>query len=172
MYIFSRFKNRLIAAVITRFPSLADRIIDKIEPLAFDSTPWTPVTKPLSRSTVALVTTAGVHLSTDTPFDMSDSTGDPSFRVIPSTSATGELTITHDYYDHSDADRDVNIVFPIDRLREMAGEERIGKLAARFYGFMGHIEENHIERFVGESLPSIARMMKDDGVDVALIVPG
>ena len=129
MIIFNRFKNRLIAAALTRFPSLADRVAKGIDPLKFDTTPWAPVVKPLADMTVALITTAGVHLKTDSPFDMNNKSGDGSFRVIHSGVQTDDLAITHDYYDHTDADLDVNIVFPLDRLRELSAEGIVGAVA-------------------------------------------
>lgn len=174
----NRLKNRLIAKLFTAFPSLARRAAQKVAPIAvaapleFDQTPWTTLNKPLSECRVALVTTAGVHLASDAPFDMEDSTGDPTFRIIPSTAPVADLTITHDYYNHKDADNDVNIVFPVERLKEFADEKVIGSQAARHYGFMGHIEENHITQFVEKEIVKVAAMMKDDGVDVALITPG
>jgi len=79
----SRIKNQLIAKVITRFPSLAQRFITAYEPWeSGEPTPWTPVNKPLGESRVALVTTAGVHHKGQQPFDMQDAEGDPSFREI------------------------------------------------------------------------------------------
>ena len=167
-----QWKNRLIAKLFTRLPSLARRAAAKVPPLKFDEPPFTALGKPLKDCRLALVTTAGVHLKTELPFDMVDSTGDPTFRVIPVAAARDELTITHNYYDHKDADQDLNIVFPLDRLRELAAEGRIGSLAARHYGFMGHVQENHFPRFVEEEIPRAAAMMKQDKVDVALITPG
>lgn len=165
-------KNRLIAKLFTQFPSLAHRAAAKVPPLKFDETPFTPLGKPLAQCRLALVTTAGVHLKSELPFDMADSTGDPTFRVVPESSAREQVTITHNYYDHKDADQDLNIVFPLDRLRELVAEGRLGSLAARHYGFMGHIQENHFPRFVNEEIPRAAAMMKQDKVDVALITPG
>jgi D-proline reductase (dithiol) PrdB len=172
MIIFNRFKNRLIASVLTRFPSLADRVAKGIDPLKFDTTPWAPVTKPLAQMTVALITTAGVHLKTDAPFDMSNKSGDGSFRVIHSGVTMGDLAITHDYYDHTDADRDVNIVFPLERLRELVANGVIGAVAKRHYGFMGHIENEQIEKLTLQSAPEVARLLKEDRVDAILITPG
>lgn len=172
MIIFNRFKNRLIASVLTRFPSLADRVAQGIDPLKFDATPWAPVVKPLAQMTVALITTAGVHLKTDQPFDMNNKSGDGSFRVIDSGIPAGDLVITHDYYDHSDADRDVNIVFPLDRLRELTASGVVGAVAKRHYGFMGHIEKEQIEKLIRQSAPEVARLLKEDGVDAVLITPG
>lgn len=172
MSVFYRIKNRMIAAVLTRFPSLADRIAAKIDPLKFDTTPWAGVTKPLGQMTVSLITTAGVHDKNDNPFDMTNKSGDASFRIIQSAASMDSLTITHDYYDHSDADRDKNIVFPLDRLREFAAEGVIGGVARRHYGFMGHIENELLEKLVRDSAVKVAKMLKEDHVDAVLVAPG
>jgi D-proline reductase (dithiol) PrdB len=172
MIIFNRFKNRLIAAILTRWPSLVDRVVRGIDPLKFDSTPWAPVVKPLAQMTVALVTTAGVHLKTDAPFDMGSKSGDGSLRVIGAGVTQGDLVITHDYYDHTDADRDVNIVLPLDRLRELVASGVVGAVAKRHYGFMGHIENEQVEKLIRQSAPQVAHMLKEDGVDAVLVAPG
>jgi len=168
-----RFRNRLLAKLLTRFPSLAQRLLARHG--AWDSdgpVPWAPVAKPLSESVVALVTTAGVHHRDQPPFDMVDPQGDPAFRVIDATRPVSDLTITHDYYDHADADRDINVVFPVDRLRELSQDGVIGGLARHHYGFMGHIEGPHIRRLLSETAPEAARRLKAEGVDVALLTPG
>ena len=124
---------------------------------------------PLCR--VALVTTAGVHLKSDPPFDMSDPMGDPSYRLIPEKSSLKELMITHDYYDHRDADRDINVVFPIDVLRRMQTENRIGPSAKNFYSLMGHIEGLHLNHLKTRTAPELAARLKDEEVDVAIFTP-
>jgi len=68
----------------------------KYQAVQNDEVPWTPLVKPIEVSRIVLVTTGGVHLKSDTPFDMSDSNGDPSFRMIPSQAKPEELMITHD----------------------------------------------------------------------------
>jgi len=169
---YARLKNKALAWVFSRFPSLGAKAADKIEAVTFDTIPWTALKKPLSESRLSLVTTAGVHLRSDEPFNMADPTGDPTVRVIPSDVSATELMITHDYYDHTGADEDINIVFPLERLRELRDRGRIGSLAARYYGFMGHIEPNHIPALMETYAPRVAAMMKEDGVDVALLTPG
>ena len=168
-----RLKNRLIARLLTRFPALLERMTGRIKPaVQVEGEPWTPFTGPLSKARVALVTTAGVHLASQKPFDMKDPDGDPTYRGIPSQSPRDAYTITHDYYDHSDADTDLNIVFPIDRLREMAEAGEIGSLATVNYGFMGHIDGPHIDTLVKKTAPEVAALLKGDGVDVVLLTPG
>ena len=168
-----RLKNRLLARLLTRFPALLNRVTGKIEPaVRVEETPWSPFTGPLSKARVALVTTAGVHLAGQEPFDMKDPDGDPTYRALPSDTPKEAYTITHDYYDHSDADRDLNIVFPIDRLREMAEGGEIGSLAPVNYGFMGHIDGPHIETLIKKTAPEVAARLAGDGVDVVRLTPG
>lgn len=105
------------------------------------------------------------------PFNMSDPSGDPTFRAIDGDVRTSALTITHDYYGHSDADRDVNIVFPIERMREFLREGVIGSLARTHYGFMGHILGPSVEELVRRFAPEVAKLLLADGVDVVLLTP-
>ena len=76
--------NALLVQLFKRIPWLASRWARHHRFVENPGIPWTPVTKPLSQSVVALVTTAGVHLKSQEPFDMEDPDGDPSFRAIPS----------------------------------------------------------------------------------------
>jgi D-proline reductase (dithiol) PrdB len=167
-----RLKNRTIAKVITRFPSLSRMFINSYSPRETEGIPWIPVTKLLQDSRIAIVTTAGVHHKDQKPFDMHDPEGDPTFRVIDVRKPLTELMITHDYYDHSDADKDINIVFPVERLREFVKEGIIGKVADMHYGFMGHIDGHHIQTLIKEHAPEIAKKIKTDNVDVVLLTPG
>ncbi|HSA77519.1 MAG TPA: glycine/sarcosine/betaine reductase selenoprotein B family protein [Nitrospirota bacterium] len=167
-----RLKNRLIAKIITRFPSLAERFIDAYEPWKSADIPWTPVTKDLGESTVAVVTTAGVHHQDQEPFNMTDHDGDPSWRVIDLRRPLSSLMITHDYYDHADADRDINIVFPVERLKEFEQEGLIGRVADLHYGLMGHITGRHILTLIGTTAREIAGRLKSDKVDIVLLIPG
>lgn len=168
----SRLKNQAIAKVTTRLPSLAKRVSEAFSPLEMETVPWTPLAKPLSDCKVALVTTAGVHHRDQPPFDMHDREGDPSFRVMDISRPISDLMITHDYYDHSDADKDINIVFPIERLRELGREGIIGQAARFHYGFMGHILGRHIETLLSRSAPDVARKLKGDAIDVVFLTPG
>jgi D-proline reductase (dithiol) PrdB len=121
---------------------------------------------------VVLVTTAGVHHRDQKPFDMDDPDGDPTFRVIDVSRPINDLMITHDYYDHSDADRDINIVFPIQRVQELKSEGIIGDIATTHYGFMGHIVGRHIQTLLNQNAPEVAQRLKRDNVDAVLLIPG
>ena len=172
MFNYTRFKNRVVAKIITRFPSLAKPLIDSFTPWESEDIPWTPVTKPLHQSRIALITTAGVHHRNQAPFDMLDPYGDPTYREIDGTKPLSELMITHDYYDHADADKDINIVFPLDRLKEFEKENYIGEIANLHYSFMGHIKGPHIPVLISKNAPEIARKLQANGTDIALLTPG
>jgi D-proline reductase (dithiol) PrdB len=169
---FSRFKNQIIAKIITRFPSLAERFTAAYEPWRSTDIPWTPVTRALAVSTVAVVTTAGVHHREQEPFDMKDCDGDPSFRVIDFRKPLSSLMITHDYYDHTDADKDINVVFPIEPLKEFEQEGRIGRVADLHYSFMGHIVGRHIPTLITKTATEVAGRLKEEHVDSVLLAPG
>ena len=134
-------------------------------------TPWTPLQKELKHAIVALVTTAGIHLRPDPPYDMQDKEGDPTFRQIPSNTPVDDLLITHNYYDHSDADQDINLVLPLERLIELGSEGIIGGVAPRHFSFMGHILGRHIDTLTKRTGPEVARMLKSDGVDAVFLTP-
>jgi D-proline reductase (dithiol) PrdB len=126
--------------------------------------PWCPLQRPLQEATVALVSTAGVHLRGDRPFELAS---DPTFRLIPGSAQPGELAISHEAYDRTDALRDVNLVFPVQRLREMQAEGAIGRVADRHYGF-GLVRR--VADLVGPGR-EVGRLLQRDHVDLALLVP-
>lgn len=166
------FGERLITKIFSRFPIVSEMWARRFKAHEVEGIPWTPFEKELSRCKVAIVTSAGVHLKSQKPFDMEDHDGDPTFRDVPRDATKEELTITHKYYDHTDADKDINIVYPIDRLYEMKERGEIGDVAELHYGFMGHILGRHLKTLVEETGPEIARKLKNAGVDVVLLAPG
>lgn len=143
-------------------------LISAINPnaLSFDDSPWTPFKKPLSDARVALLTTGGVYVNDSQEPFVDD---DPSFRIIPSVTAASDLSIYHEHYDKSDAEKDINVIFPIEPMREMEKEGAIGSLATDAYGFMGYIIDDNIPRLMEEMAPEVARNLLADNVDAALI---
>lgn len=128
---------------------------------------WTPLTKPLSECKVAFITAGGIHMKSQEPFDTS---GDYSYRAILSNAPTSELMVTHGGFDNSDINKDVNAMFPLDRLRELVAEGFIGSLAEEMYGFMGG--GGNVDKFKTETGPEIARKLKAQGVDIVLCTGG
>ncbi len=128
---------------------------------------WTALEKPLSECTVAFCTAGGVHLKSQKRFNMA---GDYSFREIPSGTPSSELMVSHGGFDNSDVNKDINAMLPIDRLHELAAEGFIGRVAPCLIGFMGG--GGNVEKFISETGPAIAAILKADGVDVAVFTGG
>jgi D-proline reductase (dithiol) PrdB len=100
--------------------------------------PFTPFDRTLDKSTVALVTAGGVHLKDQEAFNIADELGDLTYRIIPPDVDAQQLMVTHHHYDHTDADADINVVFPIDVLRDLAEEGFIAGVAKKHIGYMGY----------------------------------
>ncbi len=133
--------------------------------------PFAPMQKPLRACKVALITTGGIHLPDQTAYDMENPDGDATYRAIPGEVALDNITITHKYYDHSDADADLNVIFPLEHLRALAQQGIVGGLASTHYGFMGHIDGEQVAILNEESAPEVAAKLAADGVDFALLTP-
>jgi D-proline reductase (dithiol) PrdB len=131
-------------------------------------TPWAPLRQPLSEATVGLFTTAGIHLRSQPGFT---SEPDPTWRVIPRETPDADLMITHDHYDHQDADRDPGIVFPLDLLRQVSGN-LIGRPAADHYGMMGFLGVHSQWRRLHRAVRALAEQVRGSDVDVAVLTPG
>ena len=139
--------------------------LDKIKALPdYGHTPFASG-PPLDRRRVAIVTTAGLHLRADRPFEM----GSADYRVIPGDAEACNLVMSHISvnYDRSGFQEDVNVVFPIDRLRELEADGMIGSISDFHYSFMGASQGHTLEAKARE----LAGLMKRDGVDAVLLTP-
>jgi D-proline reductase (dithiol) PrdB len=96
--------------------------------------PFTPYDKDLSSATVTLVCATGVFLADQESFPSEDP-GDVTHRVIPGDADLGSMRIVHGHYDHSEADADPNIVFPLETLRQLAADGVIGAVNDKHYSF-------------------------------------
>jgi len=131
---------------------------------------WVPLRRRLPECRIAVITTGGVHLVDQAPFDMADPHGDPSYRIIPVGTPRSRLTITHNYYDHSDAEQDLNILFPVELLASLIDRGVLGSLTDA-YSFMGHIEGEHLATLTGQTAPEVAARLKQERVDAVLLTP-
>lgn len=128
---------------------------------------WTPVSKPLNEAVVALASAAGIHLKTDKRFNLA---GDFTFREIPGDVHGDELMVSHGGYDNGDVNKDINCMFPIERLQELAKEGFIKAVAPVHYGFMGGGGDQ--QKFHDYTGPEIAKALKAEGVDYAILTAG
>lgn len=133
-----------------------------------DSPYWTPLRKPPEKCRVALLSTGGVYIKDkQTPFN--PDRDDLTFREIPKDVDVKTLAISHNNYDHRDADKDINCIFPIERLRDLEEQGHIGELAPMAFSLMGRIfRRNTLQQ---EMAPQILQKLKDASVDVLLLEP-
>jgi len=132
-----------------------------------DTAPWTRLTRPLAACRVAIVTTAGLHPRADRPF----TPGEQGYREIPAETPTADIIQSHTSlgFDRTPQMRDVNISYPIDRLRELVARGELGGVGPRGYSFMGALRDT--ARLEGETGPEIGRRLREEGVDAVLITP-
>jgi len=135
---------------------------------------WSPgarLAKPLSAAKLAVITSAGLHLPTRPPFDESVRGGDFSFRELPSDIDIQSLLIAHrsSAFERAGALEDRNLVFPLDRLRELVERRELGSLSPRHFSFMGSISAPG--RLIAETAPAVASEFHRDSVDAVLLVP-
>jgi len=134
-----------------------------------DDAPLTPLRKPLSRCCVSMLTAGGVSRCAAAPWNP-NARNDLRLDAIASDAPSHDFQIHDAYYDHRDADRDLNCLFPIDRLRELAAEDVVGRVAPRIWsGFMGRIYRRRA--VVEDAAPALAAKLGEDEVDLFLLVP-
>jgi len=129
--------------------------------------PFTPFDGELRRATVAIVTAGGVHLKEQEPFNIADELGDLSYRVIEPDVDSSDLMVTHHHYDHTDADQDINVLFPIDILRELKADGVIADVARKHIGYMGYTMQ--LKAMYEGTAPQIANEI-DKGSRADLVV--
>ncbi len=161
-----RFTGRTIKQFILK-------AIDDMTPKS--DTPWSKVSKPLSESRVALLTTAGISMRSDTPFDMAGERanptwGDPSWRRIDADAAAEDVAVNHLHIDTSYIERDLNVALPLARLSELAADGVVGSSAPGHYSIMG-FQGNDASTLENTAGPEIARAMKSDAVDLVVLAP-
>jgi D-proline reductase (dithiol) PrdB len=139
-----------------------------------DPVPWTPLPRRLSEATVALVSTTGLSMRADSPFDTEGERenpwwGDPSYRVIPRTATEADIVASHLHIETSYIQQDLEVALPLRCLAEAQAEGRIGRVASSHYSFMGYLLDP--TEFLERSVPAIRERMSAEGVDAALFVP-
>ena len=128
-----------------------------------------PLRKPVSQSRLTFVSSAGVQPKGTLPFDVVHPVGDYTFRSVPSDSKPADLEIHQIKYPTRDAHRDLNVIFPIERLQELVSESVVGALTANFFSFIGYnMDPERLERTLAEQ---IAEAVVAEGADVALLCP-
>jgi D-proline reductase (dithiol) PrdB len=134
-----------------------------------ESAPLHRPDKPVNECTVSLLTSGGVSECSMPAFNP-DARNDHRLDAIASDVDAGDFQIHDSYYDHTDAERDINCIFPVERLRELAAAGEIGRVSKRLWsGFMGRIYNR--SKVLEESGPAFADALFEDEVDILIAAP-
>lgn len=128
--------------------------------------PYTPFRKELREATLALVSVAGVHLKSQQPFELES---DESMRIIPGDAGSSELIATHAHYPTEDANRDINVVFPIERARELTAEGTIAGVNDKHYS-LGYAQ--NLRTIYDDTAPAIAEALYQSQTDIVVLTAG
>ena len=136
-----------------------------------EGTPWSPLSKPLSQATAAIVTTAGLHLRDDKPFNRDHPGGESTYRVLPSDADNADIVQSHFSigFDRTAIYRDINITYPIDRMRELVQRGVVGSPGPNNYSFMGALRDCTV--VAEQTGPEVGQRLNDDGVDLVFLTP-
>ena len=128
--------------------------------------PFTPFAGRLEDASICIVSTAGIRTRDDKPFDTE---GDTTWRVIPAEAEAKDLRYDDSHYDHGCVDRDMNCVFPIDRVRELAAEGRVGGLTARHFS-LGYSQA--LRELRATTIPTLVREIDRERPGAVLLTGG
>jgi D-proline reductase (dithiol) PrdB len=136
--------------------------------------PWTPLTKPLDQCRLAMISTAGISQKGDVPFDMEGERqnpwwGDPSHRELRRESTSADIDVNHLHIDTQYIEKDLDCALPLKRLLELETAGEIQSSAPTHYSIMGYILRP--KQLIEETVPKIIAKLKEEEVDVVLLVP-
>ena len=136
--------------------------------------PWTPLNKPISKTTFTLMTSAGISMKTDRPFDVErekrePAWGDPSSRQIPSTAGEKDIDVNHLHINTDYIKQDINVILPLERFKEFEVEGIIGRFAPNCYSYYGfQPDPSHL---LEHTMPEVADQMHSENVEAVLLTP-
>ncbi|RJR49216.1 MAG: hypothetical protein C4576_06940 [Desulfobacteraceae bacterium] len=139
-----------------------------------EAIPWTPLTKPLNKLTFSLITSSGISLKSDPPFDMErekrePTWGDPTYREIPKDSTEQTINVNHLHINTKHVLNDINVILPLARMAELEKEGVIGRLAETSYSFYGFQFQSMA--FLDQAIAPMAERMKKEGVEAVILTP-
>ncbi len=130
----------------------------------FETTPW--VRGPdLKDARVSIISTAGIHIENDPDFGKDSA----DYRVIPGDVKGSDIVMSHisPNFDRTGFFQDINVIFPIDRLSELAEDGVVGSVGNNHYSFMGATDPGDME----QQARKLAALLKEDSVDAVVLVP-
>ena len=136
--------------------------------------PWTPLKRPISQTKFSLMTSAGINLKTDPPFDMEREKrepfwGDPTHREIPRGTLQDQIDVNHLHVDTSFIKEDINVILPLSRFTELEKDGVIGSLAPTCYSFYGY--QMDYSFLMEKTMPKVASRMREEGVEAVVLTP-
>jgi len=131
---------------------------------SFDTHPFVQG-PPLAGRRIAILSSAAIHSRAEPPFPF----GSAEFRRLPESLAAGDIVMSHVSvnYDRSGFQRDLNVIYPIDRLRELAADGVIGSVAAAHHSVLGATDPVAMQ----ETAAQLVGQLEQDRVDAVLLVP-
>jgi D-proline reductase (dithiol) PrdB len=135
---------------------------------------WTALKKPLASTTLAIMTSAGISMRGDQPFDMErerrePTWGDPGYREIPRQATENDVAVNHLHINTDYIKADLNVILPIQRFAEFEAEAVIGRLAPTSYSYYGYQPDPTV--LLQETMPKVAARMHAEGVEAVLLTP-
>lgn len=136
--------------------------------------PWTPLNKSIRETTFTLMTSAGISMKSDPPFDMEreknePTWGDPSYREIPKTVTEKDIEVNHLHVNTTYINQDLNVILPLARFQEFEQEGFIGNLAPTCYSYYGYQTDPTV--LLSETMPQVAERMRQQNVEAVLLTP-
>jgi D-proline reductase (dithiol) PrdB len=135
----------------------------------YEDAPLAPLRKHLRQCTVGLLTSGGISYKTAEPFEAEAKNNFRLDEIDPNTTGDG-FQIHDSYYDTRDGEKDINVIFPLERLKELAKAGEIGRIAARHWsGFMGRTYKRGY--VMQTAAPALLEQLQKDEVDILVLVP-
>ena len=136
--------------------------------------PWTPLQKPVSETTFVLMTSAGISMKIDPPFDVErekrePAWGDPSSRQIPASAGEKDIDVNHLHINTDYIKQDINVMLPLKRFQEFEKEGIIGRLAPTCYSYYGY--QMDPAELLEQTMPEVADQMQAENVEAVLLTP-
>ena len=136
--------------------------------------PWTALKKPIRRTSFALMTSAGISMKNDPPFDVArekrePTWGDPSSRQIPASAGEKDIDVNHLHINTDYIKQDINVMLPLKRFQEFEKEGIIGRLASTCYSYYGF--QMDPAELLERTMPDVAGQMQAENIEAVLLTP-
>lgn len=148
------------------------RLFEKVTGRSFENRPvfdplrLTPLRRPVSESTIGLFVSCGAQLPDDPPLG---ETEDISFRLIHRDTPISKLVVSHRTKVRKWAIEDLNVAFPLDRMKELEAEGTIRRLAHTAVSMVGSVQR--YTELVEQTIPAIKQVFDSQGVDLVFVFP-